>query len=253
MLSVEHVSKSFCSGFFGKRLTQAVDDVSFKVEKGEIFGLIGGSGSGKTTLSRIILGLLPLDEGRVVFNGTDLSTLGKKEWRSMRKEIQIIFQNPQKALNPRFTVYECCAEPLRLHNLCKTKEEEESRVREMLSWVGIHEDQLEKFPHEISGGQAQRVAIARALALDPELLICDEPTSMLDISVQAQIIDLLKHVNRDHGTTLLFISHDLDVVRHLCDHVAIMEKGKLIESGATEEVFGNPENAFTQSLLASAL
>lgn len=253
MLNVSHISKYFKSGFLGNKSLQVLDDVSFEIDDCEIFGLIGGSGSGKTTLSRIILGPLFPDEGSVSFEGKELLLLNKKEWKETRKDIQIVFQNPQKTFNPRFTVYECCAEPLRQFDLCESKQQEEQKVREMLDWVGVSHDQLYKYPHEISGGQAQRVAIARTLVLNPKLIICDEPTSMLDISVQAQIIDLLRHVNKDRKTALLFISHDLDVVRYFCNRVAVIEKGRIVELGKTDEVFSNPKSEYAKQLFSSVL
>ena len=250
MLNVSHVSKTFSSGFLGSKKTKAVNDVSFKVEKGSIFGLVGGSGSGKTTLSRIIMGLLYPDAGSVELDGRNLLLLSRKEWKTVREDIQMVFQNPQKTFNPRFTVRQCCLEPLRLFSLCAPQDEEKT-VCEMLDSVGVSHDQLDKYPHEISGGQAQRIAIARAIVLQPKLIICDEATSMLDVSIQAQIIDLLRHINKERGTTLLFISHDLEVVKYLADSVGIMNKGRLVESGKTKDVFSNPVDAFTKELFSA--
>lgn len=253
LLETKDVTKTFSSGFWGKEKTHAVDHVSLRIEQGRIHGLIGGSGSGKTTLSRMIMGFLRPDSGEIIYEGKHLEQLKPREWWSMRREIQMIFQNPQKAFNPRFSIYECCAEPIRLHHLAASRDEERSMVYHMLDSVGITRDQMNKFPHEISGGQAQRVAIVRALVLKPKLLICDEPTSMLDISVQAQIIDLLRSVNQEQGCAMLFISHDLDVVKHLCENVAVMHEGKLIEQGPVTRVFEQPRTEFTRSLLAAAL
>lgn len=253
MLEVRHVTKQFHSGFFGSTKTKAVDDVCLSVEDGEVFGLAGGSGSGKTTISRIILGLLRPDDGSVVFDGEDLGKLGSFRQRKKRKDIQMVFQNPQKTFNPRFTVYECCAEPLRLFGLARNRADERRQVHAMLERVGISADQLNKYPHEISGGQAQRVAITRVLALNPRLIVCDEPTSMLDVSVQAQIIDVLRGINKDSGVSLLFISHDLDVIRNLCSRVAIMDHGRVVEAGPVGEVFDHPHSAFAKQLVAAAL
>lgn len=253
MLSIRHVSKTFVSGFFGTHSAKALDDVSLDVELGEVFGLVGGSGSGKTTLSRVVAGLLRLDFGSVLFEGVDLTRLDNRAWRAMRGSLQMVFQNPQKTFNPRFTVRQCCAEPLRLFGLASSRKEEERMVCSMLDRVGVSTDQLDKYPHEISGGQAQRVAIARALILKPKLLICDEPTSMLDVSVQAQIVSLLRSVNREEGTSLLFITHDLDVVRHLCHRMAIMDAGRVQEQGSVADVFGNPQSAFAKQLISSGL
>lgn len=253
MLSVNHVSKTFASGFFGTHRACALDDVSLQVGSGEIFGLVGGSGSGKTMLSRIIAGLLQADSGSVVFEGIDLTRLGKSQWKDVRASLQMVFQNPQKTFNPRFTVRQCCAEPLRLYGLAATPAEEERMIASMLERVEVSLDQLDKYPHEISGGQAQRVAIARALALKPKLLICDEPTSMLDISVQAQVVSLLRSINAEEGTSLLFITHDIDVVRHLCHRVAVLNAGRVEEQGSVEEVLSAPKIPFVKELVSSAL
>lgn len=253
LLEINGVSKTFSSGFWGKNRTPAVLDATIAIEDGQILGLIGGSGSGKTTLSRMIMGFIRPDVGDIRYQGKSILTLTRAQWRTLREHVQMIFQNPQRALNPRFSVYECCAEPLRLYHLVQNRNQERERVRTMLDSVGITHDLMGKYPHEISGGQAQRIAIVRALALKPKLLICDEPTSMLDISVQAQIIDLLRSVNQEQGCAMLFISHDLDVVKHLCENVAVMHEGKLIEQGPVTRVFEQPRTEFTRSLLAAAL
>ena len=253
LLDIKGVSKSFSSGFWGKDKTLAVDNVSISIAEGEMYGLIGGSGSGKTTLSRLIMGFLKPDAGSISYNGLDLARLKKSEWRLLRKDMQMIFQNPQKAFSPRFSIYECCAEPIRLFNLAESPEEERRMVYGMLESVGITRDQMNKYPHEISGGQAQRVAIVRALSLQPKMLICDEPTSMLDVSVQAQIIDMLKRINSENRCAMLFISHDRDVVRHLCESVSVMDRGKVVEQGLAADVFSNPKSDFTKGLLAAAL
>lgn len=253
MLEVRHVTKEFHSGFFGSTRTKAVDDVCLSVAGGEVFGLAGGSGSGKTTISRIILGLLRPDEGSVVFDGDDVAELSSFRQRKKRKDVQMVFQNPQKTFNPRFTVYECCAEPLRLFGLARNRADERRQVYAMLERVGISADQLNKYPHEISGGQAQRVAITRVLALNPRLIVCDEPTSMLDVSVQAQIIDVLRSINKDSGVSLLFISHDLDVIRNLCTRMAVMDRGRVVETGTVGDVLDHPQASFTSQLVAAAL
>ncbi|MDO4851537.1 MAG: dipeptide/oligopeptide/nickel ABC transporter ATP-binding protein [Actinomycetota bacterium] len=253
MLEVQDVSKTFFSGFWGKTRTCALEHVSLAIDEGQMYGLIGGSGSGKTTLSRVIMGFVKPDSGSVLYEGQDLTKLRRKDWRPLRCEVQMIFQNPQKAFNPRFSVYECCAEPIRLFGLASSRDEERQMVYDMLDSVGITRDQMNKYPHEISGGQAQRIAIVRALCLEPRLLICDEPTSMLDVSVQAQIIRLLSRINEERGCAVLFISHDLDVVRHLCDMVSVMHQGKVVEQGETDCVFGDPQAEFTKELLRTAL
>lgn len=253
MLEVVQVTKEFRKGFLSHATTRALDKVSLCVEDGEIVGLAGGSGSGKTTLARIILGLLPPDSGTVSFEGEDLLALRGFRNRKRRRAVQMIFQNPQKTFNPRFTIYECCSEPLRLFGLARNKADERRQVLAMLERVSITSDQLNKYPHEISGGQAQRIAIARVLALRPRLLVCDEPTSMLDVSVQAHIINLLQEINSKEGVSLLFISHDLDVIRHLCHRVAIMDQGQVVECGSTTEVLCCPQNNFTKTLVSAAL
>ncbi|MCR5582166.1 MAG: ATP-binding cassette domain-containing protein [Eggerthellaceae bacterium] len=253
LLDVRGVSKSFSSGFWGNEKTLAVDNVSLSVEEGQLCGLIGGSGSGKTTISRMVMGFLKPDSGDILYDGKSLRGLRKPEWRALRKDVQMIFQNPQKAFNPRFSVYECCAEPIRLFGLASSAQEEHRMVSEMLDSVGITHDQMNKYPHEISGGQAQRIAIVRSLVLQPRLLICDEPTSMLDVSVQAQIIDILKRVNREHRCAMLFISHDLDVVRNVCESVYVMKRGAVVDGGPTKDVFENPRSDFTRELLEAAL
>lgn len=253
MLQVEHLSKRFRSGFWRNREVDAVKDVSFEVRDGEVFGLIGGSGCGKTTTSRMIMGFLEPDGGSVRFDGRELTKLSKKQWQQARRDIQIVFQNPQMTFNPRFTVYDCCAEPIRLFRLARNREDERQMVFEMLDSVGVSRDQIGKFPHEISGGQAQRISIIRALALKPKLLICDEPTSMLDVSVQAQVISLLREKQKETGVSILFISHDLDTVRAICNRVAVMRGGEIVEMGNTDAVFESPAHAYTRELLSSAI
>jgi ABC-type oligopeptide transport system ATPase subunit len=253
MLEVINLCKSFESGFWRNKKVDAVNDVSFQIQDGEIFGLIGGSGCGKTTTSRMIMGFLKPDSGSIRYNGCELTTLKKKEWLKMRQEIQIAFQNPQMTFNPRSTIYNCCAEPIRLFHLAKTREEERAMVYGMLEIVGVSRDQINKYPHEISGGQAQRISIIRSLSLNPKLLICDEPTSMLDVSVQAQVIALIKEKQREKGISILYVSHDLDVIRSVCQRVAVMNEGKLIETGSVDEIFNSPKNPYTCKLLSSVI
>lgn len=253
MLEVSNLSKSFRSGFWNSKKVNAVNDVSFKVNDNEIFGLIGGSGCGKTTTSRMIMGLIKPDSGSIILDGCELTDLRKANWLKMRKNIQIVFQNPQMTFNPRFTIYDCCAEPIRLFHLAKNRDEERSMVFEMLDSVGVSRDQVDKYPHEISGGQAQRISIVRSLILNPKLLICDEPTSMLDVSVQAQIIELIKTKQRDKNISILYISHDLDTIRALCGRIAVMTEGQIVEFGNTEEVFSSPKHPYTRTLISSAI
>ncbi|MGI6012837.1 MAG: ABC transporter ATP-binding protein [Oscillospiraceae bacterium] len=253
MLEVNHLYKSYISGFWRNKKTEAVKDVSFQIQDGEILGLIGGSGCGKTTTSKIIMGFLKPDTGNVIYNGMDLTQLRKREWLQMRQEIQMIFQNPQMTFNPRFTIYDCCAEPIRLFHLAKDQAEERAMVCDMLDSIGVSRDQMEKYPHEISGGQAQRISIIRALQLNPHLLICDEPTSMLDVSVQAQIISLIKQKQKELGISILYISHNLNVIQAVCHRVAVMNDGQIIEMGTVDEIYHSPKHPYTKQLLESAI
>lgn len=250
MLEISHLSKTYTSGFLGKRRVDAVKDVSFQIHSGEIFGLIGDSGSGKTTLTRMIGGFLKPSSGEITFEGKNLVKISAREWHQLRQQIQFVFQHPQLTFHPRRNIYFACAEPIRLYHLDRHMSEKDM-IRHMLRRVGISEDQWYKYPHEISGGQAQRIAIARALSLNPKLLICDEPTSMLDVSVQAQILRLLLRANEKYHVAMLFISHDLDVIRAVCQRVAVMHEGEIMETGTIEEVFGNPKHEYTKKLLSA--
>lgn len=250
MLEISHLSKTYTSGFLGNRRVDAVKDVSFQIHSGEIFGLIGESGSGKTTLTRMIGGFLKPSSGEITFEGKNLVKANSREWHQLRQQIQFVFQHPQLTFHPRRNIYFACAEPIRLYHLDRHMSERDM-IRHMLRRVGISEDQWHKYPHEISGGQAQRIAIARALSLNPKLLICDEPTSMLDVSVQAQILRLLLRANEKYHVAMLFISHDLDVIRAVCQRVAVMHKGEFVETGTIEEVFGNPKHEYTKKLLSA--
>lgn len=252
LLEVKGLSKKYHFGFWGQGSVNAVDNVSFTINEGEIFGLVGESGCGKSTVTRIILGLLKPTLGSVLYNGRDLTKVNKNDWYELRKEIQVVFQHPQSVFNPRRNIYFSCAEPIKLFKMAKNKKEEERMVGELIARVGLSKDQLKKYPHEISGGQAQRLSIVRALSLNPKLLICDEPTSMLDVSVQAQILNLLKH-NKGHNLAMLFISHDLEIIRAICHRVAVMRRGKIVEMGTVEETFNNPQHEYTKHLLASNL
>ena len=253
MLEVTSLCKSFESGFWRNKKVKAVDDVSFEIHDGEIFGLIGGSGCGKTTTSRMIMGFLKPNSGSIRYNGCELTTLKKKEWLAMRQEIQIVFQNPQMTFNPRATIYDCCAEPIRLFHLAENREEERVMVYEMLDSIGVSRDQINKYPHEISGGQAQRISIIRALSLNPKLLVCDEPTSMLDVSVQAQVVELIKEKQREKGISILYVSHDLDVIKAVCQRIAVMNEGRIVEMGIAEEIFNCPKHSYTQRLMSSVI
>lgn len=227
MLVVENLSKSYSRGYF-KTPVHAVSNVSFNINRGEAFGLMGTNGSGKSTVAHLILRLDKADGGKVLFHGRDLLTLSKKEFSPFRRKIQIIFQQPLQALDPKQTVFNAIAEPLLVHRLVDSNQTARQKVEELLALTNLSDEILDRFPHEISGGQAQRVAIARALSLGPELLIADEPTSMLDISIQAQILTLLKQLQLKHGISILLISHDLSVVRHFCDRMAVLQAGQIV-------------------------
>ncbi len=231
-----------------RRYVRAVDDVSVQVWPGQVLGVVGESGSGKTTLGRLLLRLDEPTSGSILFRGRDLATVGSRELRGLRREMQVVFQNPFTSLDPRMRVLDLVAEPLRTHRTV-ARGALRARVLELLERVGLGEHHLDRYPHELSGGQAQRVAIARALALEPSVLILDEPTSALDVSVQAQIIGVLEELRSQHGLTYVFISHDLSVVRHISDQIAVMYLGKVVETGPTEQLFSSPLHPYTKALL----
>ncbi|AAM06833.1 TPA: ABC transporter ATP-binding protein [Methanosarcina acetivorans] len=228
LLKVEDLKKYYYSGLFKKEVRKAVDGVSFEIERGETLGLVGKSGCGKSTLGRTVLRLLEPTSGRVLFTGQDISGFKGSALKNLGTRMQIIFQNPESCLNPKMKVYEAIVEPLRLHRLCK-RDEERERVQELIETVSLSEELLFRYPGELSGGQLQRIAIARVLGMKPEFIVADEPTSMLDPLVQAQILSLLKSLQENYGISFLFISHDTEVVKWMSDEIAVMEEGKIID------------------------
>jgi peptide/nickel transport system ATP-binding protein len=255
ILSAEHLSVWFPSKktILGKptEYVKAVDDVSFKVYKGETLGLVGESGCGKTTLGRTLLRLIEPTSGRIFYNNLDLTATKKDELRSLRKDIQIVFQDPYSSLNPRLTIGSAIAEPLKVHKLCTTEKARKSRVIELLEKVGLHASHFNRYPHEFSGGQRQRIVIARALALSPSFIVCDESVAALDVSVQAQVLNLLNDLKKEFGFTVIFISHDLAVVRYISDRIMVMNKGKIEETGKADEIYFNSRSPYTQQLIAA--
>jgi ABC-type oligopeptide transport system ATPase subunit len=229
---------------------KAVDEVSFEINEGETLGLVGESGSGKSTTGYSVLQLLKPTGGSVQFMGKELTTMSRNDLREIRREMQIVFQDPYSSLNPRMTVGNIVAEPLTVHGV-GTRRSREASVRDLLETVGFNPDFTNRYPHEFSGGQRQRIGIARALALNPRLIVCDEPVSALDVSIQAQILNLLKDLQRDLGLAYLFVAHDLAVVRTMSDRIAVMNKGKLVEMGPAEQVYRNPQDEYTRALLAA--
>lgn len=256
LLKVEHLHKEFPtgSGFMGgkfsKKVVSAVNDLSFEIRAGETFGLVGESGCGKSTTGRAIMHLDPPTSGKVYFEGRDISKMNKKELKAMRREMQFIFQDPYASLNPRMTIGEIISEPMVIHGI-DTPEERIERVRELLDVVGLNPEHINRYPHEFSGGQRQRVGIARSFILRPKLIICDEPVSALDVSIQAQVLNLLKDLQKQYGTAYLFIAHDLSVVQHISDRVAVMYLGKMVELSDWKSLYAEPNHPYTQALLSA--
>jgi oligopeptide transport system ATP-binding protein len=254
LLDVKHLKKHFPikGGVFSKTIgyVYAVDDINFTLEKGETLGLVGESGCGKSTTGRTILRLIEPTDGAIYFEGQDITHLDKSAMRALRREMQIIFQDPYASLNPRMTVGSIIGEPLEIHKIAKGSEKEE-RVASLLQKVGLRAEDMRKYPHEFSGGQRQRIGIARALALNPKLIVCDEPVSALDVSIQAQVINLLEDLQAEFGLSYLFIAHNLNVVEHISNRVAVMYLGQIVELASDEELYKNPQHPYTEALLSA--
>lgn len=236
-----------------KTSVKAVDDISFHIYEGETFGLVGESGSGKSTTGRTIIRLYDPTEGEILFDGKNISSkkLGREDRTHLNKNMQMIFQDPMACLNPRMTVTDIIAEGLDIHGLCKTKEERKERVYDLLRTVGLNEQHASRYPHEFSGGQRQRIGIARALAVEPKFIIADEPISALDVSIQAQVVNLLRKLQKENGLTYLFIAHDLSMVKYISDRIGVMHQGKLVELTTADELYEHPLHPYTKSLLSA--
>lgn len=249
LVELKNVSLTFNKGKSNE--VKAIDDVSFDIYEGEIFGLVGESGSGKTTIGRSILKLYDIDSGTVTFASNDISSLKGKDLHEFRKTAQMIFQDPQASLNGRMKIRDIIAEGIDIHKLAKTKEEREAKVKELIDLVGLNEDHLSRYPHEFSGGQRQRIGIARALAVNPHFIVADEPISALDVSIQAQVVNLMQKLQHEQGLTYLFIAHDLSMVKYISDRIGVMHWGKLLEVGPADEIYHNPIHPYTKSLLSA--
>ena len=256
LVRVEELTKHFpiTSGIIFDRVVgavRAVDSVSFEIQKGETLGLVGESGCGKTTVGRTLLGLYPATSGRSIIDNLSVHESTGAELMQIRRKAQMIFQDPYASLNPRWTVNAIISEPLRVHKLLASQKERDDRVKELLELVGLNVRHMNRFPHEFSGGQRQRIGIARALASDPLFIVCDEPISALDVSIQAQVVNLLEKLQDHLGLTYLFVAHDLSMVRHICDRVAVMYLGVMVETAERDELYEKPRHPYTQALLSA--
>ena len=249
VLQVEGLTKHFPVS--GRKVVHAVDDVSFSVLRGKTLGLVGESGCGKSSCARTIIRIYEPTAGKILIDGEDISDLNQKQLLPIRKKMQMIFQDPYASLNARMTVHDIIAEPLRAHQVCTSRQEENERISDMLARVGLNRDHANRYAHEFSGGQRQRVGIARALILKPELVICDEPISALDVSIQAQVVNMLRHFQEELGLTYLFIAHDLSMVRYVSDDVGVMYLGQLVEKCEADEIYTHPLHPYTAGLLSS--
>ncbi len=250
ILEVKHLKKYFPAG--RKKIIKAVDDVSFDIYKGETFGLVGESGSGKSTTGQTIIRLYDATDGEVLFHGENVhAKKSRVEKLKFNRKMQMIFQDPSSSLNPRMTVLDIIAEGLDVHHLAKNEKERKERVEQLLEAVGLNKEHATRFPHEFSGGQRQRIGIARALAVEPELIICDEPISALDVSIQAQVVNLLKKLQKEQGLTYLFIAHDLSMVKYISDRIGVMHLGHMVELADSDELYKNPVHPYTKSLLSA--
>lgn len=249
LIEVEGLKKYFNVG--KNRVLKAVDNLNFYIREGETLGMVGESGCGKSTAGRTILRLYEPTAGSVRFNGTDIYKLSPGKMKAMRRDMQMIFQDPYASLNPRFTVSDIIGEALDIHNMAGSRAERKKRIEELLDLVGLNPDHATRYPHEFSGGQRQRIGIARALAVNPKFIICDEPISALDVSIQAQVVNLLKELQERLGLTYLFIAHDLSMVKHISDRVAVMYRGRMVELAESSELYANPIHPYTKMLLSA--
>ena len=248
LVRAEHICKYFKIG--GGRMLHAVEDINLDIHRGETLGLVGESGCGKSTLGRTLMGIYQPTKGKLVYDGRPVDLSNKKDRFAFAKKAQIVFQDPYASLDPRMTVGSIIEEGMIIHNMYDAKRRQE-RVAELLATVGLNREHANRFPHEFSGGQRQRIGIARALAIEPEFIVCDEPISALDVSIQAQIVNLFRHLQRSHGFSILFIAHDLAMVEFLCDRVGVMYRGRLVELAPAKELFANPVHGYTRTLLSA--
>lgn len=248
LLEVKDLKKYFATA---RGPLHAVDNVSFTIERGKTLGVVGESGCGKSTLGRVILGLIDATDGKILFEGENITHLKGRAWKEMRKEMQIVFQDPMASLNPRFTVFDCIAEPLKIFKVCDTKEELNKRVSELMETVGLADRLADSYPHELDGGRRQRIGIARALALMPKFILCDEPVSALDVSIQAQILNLLQDLQKEKKLTYIFITHDMSVVKHISDDILVMYLGCMVEKAPSKELFKWKLHPYTKGLISA--